>query len=283
MKKGGDQTESVATGGGFTGFTKLEAGVGFALVPASRDARYPVHVYLNNSNTDPVVVDSPAFERDTAFTSLRVDVTPGGGRDGDQWKAFILPDTASRVEPRLLVNAEGFLAVRNAGARVLFDLDTRVDTTPFIPLAGVDGDGDYSIRPNAPGAFSKTLGDAWDLSGFTRVLYVVDQGSIYSDKPEWSFKPYVSPAAATSGRPLRQISMGSVAEFGRAPATPWDGEPGSLLFGTAGSGDEGPSWKTVPDFYPYAYFKFTIAGASFMNPALFGDEGYYLRVMALAY
>jgi hypothetical protein len=107
MIEGGGTDETVISDSGFVGFTKQGSGVGFSLVPASVNAKYPVLVYLaryaqGTVVAEPVVVTSAAWHGDTPFTALKVDVAPGGGQAGDVWRVATRPEAtdAEVIRPR---------------------------------------------------------------------------------------------------------------------------------------------------------------------------------------
>jgi hypothetical protein len=261
--------------------------VGFSLEPVDGGlARYPAHVYLDNS-VQPVVVRSAAWQGETPFTKLRVDTAPGHGSKGDRWRLTVRPTALDGEQPRARQDCYGRTMVVPAGATWLFNTGNKDRDcgawSEMTTTKAHGGLGDFHVTPEAPRAFTRSTVlpvnlpefpngyyhrlppylTAWDVSRYSRVLVGFelwapsDLGDAGFALP-WRCVPMVSWSSSPAWTPHEEWTMGAVGEFGSAngelnPFVTHYGRNGYLMTGAA-EASVGDYTRAVRGCYPFMRF-----------------------------
>jgi hypothetical protein len=300
MVQGGGEVWTVGEGSTFE--VSNVSAVGFSLEPVDGGfGRYPVHVYLNGS-TQPVVVRSAAWQGEAHFTSLRVDVRPGQGCRGDQWRLTLRPTSVDGEQPRARQDCYGRTTVVQPGATWFFDMTNKtVEPGPWTAMKASHphgGLGDFHVTPENPRAFTRSdvlgLADmempngyyyrlppyltAWDVSRYSRVLvgFELWAPSDLGDAgfpPPWRCTPMVSWCASPGWTPHEEWTMGTVGNFGQAteqeePFITHYGRNGYVLLGAA-EASVGDFTRSVRGRFPFLRFFLRVSQTS-------GDMNFHL-------
>lgn len=282
-------------------------GVGFALTAMPGNAGgYPLHATVNEQAGLQLTIEGGhVYGQGLAVESLKVDVKPGGGRVGDRWRLTVQPTAADERTTRYPTDGRGLLRVAPPGARLLFSIWTGEPAfvsqlADSAPWAGNPASVDYVVCPAPTGGNTARImppgpggtpgGPAWDVSGFSQVLFAVEQYSSGVDgaaphpgKSIQAFLGLLGSGGATA-RPFAEVPCGSVNQFGTPATGPtWAGGGyGHAYAGLAGAPIVTDFFAATPLRAPLARFTLRISGGPLLQSKLTAF-GYGLRLYAVGW
>ena len=261
---------------------------GFALVPMPGTlGRYPLVATINDVGATPIVIDGPhVYSQAEEVSRLVVDVSLGGGQDGDKWRLLRKPELSDRRESVYATNTRGQL-VTSPDSEVLFFFDSREPAHRQALFEAFDWSPDYlfdntfvTVDPiwrnrfgnSAPRSFGNLI---FDVSRFRRVRFVAE---LYPTNTfDWSgnsVRPVVCGLGPDGGKAIESIYMGSLGEFGGpSEPLPAGGVVGVVDLGAPGPESETTYTRSTPRLPPHLGFALDCqpAGAEMLN--LFGEAG----------
>lgn len=227
MIEGGKDIEKVRTLGTFTGIKKDVSGVSFQLKPVSSGARFPVHVIVDDQTAKPVVVDDEGWYGGEQFATLKVDVTPGGGREGDEWRIFIRPTKTASKGQQFPTDDKGNLHARLAAPEVV--------VASLGMLGGEWTDGPVYLPSMVRiDTNSKEAGDFIDISAYRYVklsAWLPDGVVSYNTQKISVFLEVNDGGPDANWHPYKAIPAGTVNDFAGPDGGPSIGKAGHVMVG----------------------------------------------------
>jgi hypothetical protein len=204
------------------------------LVPEKQEpVVYPLRVVSANGSklAEPEYIVGPtAWEPGYVIETVELNAQQDGGRDGDIWHIYV-ERGASVTREHFLRNAAGYLQTAPQDSQVLFDLNSEVDTVPFLAAWSGDVPGTYYVAPGDPKTLTLSyVGAHWDVSRFKNLLVSIEQIGIPLGM---SLKAFVYGLNSPDGDTLVTVGAGNTNEFGfNGSSGAWDGSTGYIRLGS---------------------------------------------------